>query len=200
MQAPAFKRESLTCFEEEHAMSAQQKPDRPASAGGGAEATAQARMRRRADLIEELLDEARTRGDFDHLEGAGAPLDLQKNVYAGDKALAYSLLKQNQMAPPEIERGKEIDAELGRADQLLARLRRQRDIIGVRHGSAFASERRAYNVLREKTRTGYAEILRAVNSKILSLNIIAPSALHRRTIDIEARLRAFEEEFPPLTE
>lgn len=181
-------------------MSAQQKPDRPANPGASAEAAAQARMRRRADLIEELLDEARKRGDFDNLEGAGSPLDLQKNVYAGDKALAYSLLKQNQVAPPEIERGKEIDAELGRADQLLARLRRQRDVIGLRRGPAFASERRAYNVLREKTQASYAEMLRAINSKILSLNIIAPSALHRRSIDVEAHLRAFDEEFPLLAE
>jgi hypothetical protein len=32
------------------------------------------------------------------------------------------------------------------------------------------------------------------------LNIIAPPALHRRLIDVELRLAAFREAFPPLDE
>jgi DnaJ family protein C protein 28 len=113
-------------------MSAQQQPPRPdrASAPGGKPDPA-ARLRRWRDHVEELLEEARERGEFDNLEGAGKPLQLEKNVYAGDKALAYSRLNK---------------------------------------------------------------------SKILSLNILAPSALHRRTIDVEARMQAFAEEFPRLDE
>jgi DnaJ homolog subfamily C member 28 len=182
-------------------MSAQQQPPRPDRAstpGGKPDPTA--RLRRWRDHVEELLEEARERGEFDNLEGAGKPLQLEKNVYAGDKALAYSLLKNNQMAPPEIERGKEIDAELARAEAILASLRRQRDALRFRLGVGYASERRAYNVLRDKTEARYAEALRAINSKVLSLNILAPSALHRRTIDVEARMRAFAEEFPRLDE
>jgi hypothetical protein len=149
-------------------------------------------------VVEQQIEEAQARGDFDNLQGAGQPLRLDKNIYAGDKALAYSLLKNNDLAPPEIERGKEIDAELERADALLASLRRQRDNPRLKRGSAFASERRAYNVLRDKTEARYAGALRGINSKILSLNIVAPAALHRRLIDIDARLRAFAEEFPRL--
>jgi hypothetical protein len=155
-------------------------------------------MRRRADLIEELLDEARKRGDFDHLEGAGEPLDLQKNVYAGDKALAYSLLKQNQMAPPEIERGKEIDADIARAEGLLATLRHRRNALGSRVTQADA--RRAFNIARDATEAHYEALLREINSKILSLNIVAPTAMHRRRLDIDTKLRAFREEFPRLEE
>lgn len=180
-------------------MSDQQQPSTPQGQKPSAE-LARARMRRRADLIEELLEDARARGEFDNLAGAGQPLDLRKDVYAGDKALAYSILKNNQMAPPEIERGKEIDAELARADELLARLRRQSDALTPRTGPRYAAERRAYNLLRDKTEIRYAETLRAINSKILSLNIVAPSALHRRTIDVEARLRDFMAEFPRLPE
>lgn len=182
-------------------MSDQQKPPAQQSQGQKPSAEAvSARMRRRADLIEELLEDARARGEFDNLKGAGQPLDLQRDVYAGDNALAYSLLKNNQMAPPEIERGKEIDAELARAEELLARLRRQRAALAPRIGPRFAAERRSYNLLRDNTETRYAEALRAINSKILSLNIVAPSALHRRTIDVEARLRNFMDEFPRLPE
>ena len=156
--------------------------------------------RRWTDVVEQQIAEALERGEFDNLRGTGQPLRLEKNVYAGDKALAYSLLKNNDLAPPEIERGKEIDAELSRADTLLASLRRQRDHLRSTRGSTFASKRRAYNVLRDKTETRYVEALRGINSKILSLNIIAPAALHRRLIDIDARLRTFAEEFPRLEE
>ena len=186
-------------------MSDQQKTPapQPAVPGQGQKASAEvarARMRRRTDLIEELLEDARARGEFENLKGAGQPLDLQRDVYAGDKALAYSLLKNNQMAPPEIERGKEIDAELARAEEMIARLRRQRNALAPRLGPRYAAERRAYNLVRDKTETRYTEALRAINSKILSLNIVAPSALHRRTIDVEARLREFADEFPRLPE
>jgi len=106
----------------------------------------------------------------------------------------------NDIAPPEIERAKEIDAELARAEALLTTLRHRRDTLRLRRGSVFASDRRAYNLLRDKTEERYARALRGINSDILSLNIIAPPALHRRTLDTAARLRAFREEFPPLAE
>ncbi len=157
-------------------------------------------VRKWRDYVEEQLAEARARGDFDNLKGQGQPLKLDKNFYAGDKALAYSLLKNNDMAPPEIERSKEIDADLARADALLTTLRHRRDTLRLRLGRAFASDRRAYNLLRDKTEGRYSQALLAINSSILSLNIIAPPALHRRTLDVDARLRAFREEFPRLPE
>ena len=139
-----------------------------------------ARGRNWSDVVEELLEEARTRGDFDNLEGKGQPLQIDSNPYAGDRALGYSLLKNNNLAPPEIERGKEIDAELRRAEDLLVVLRRRRDALNPQGGAAATGERRAYALVRDNTETRYEEILRGVNSKILSLNIVAPAALHRR--------------------
>jgi DnaJ family protein C protein 28 len=160
----------------------------------------QGKGRNWSDLIEDLLEEARARGDFDNLPGKGQPLRLDDNPYAGDRALAYSLLENNNLAPPEIERGREIDAELLRAEELLAGLRRRRDALQPQSGTAHAEERRAYNVLREKTEARYEEALRAINSKILSLNIIAPTALHRRRVDVETKMRDFREEFPRMEE
>ncbi len=155
----------------EHGRQAPQAPDGKAG-----------NLRRWRDLVEEQLSEARERGDFDALEGAGKPLRLDQNVYAGDKALAYSLLKQNKMLPPELERGREIDADTMRG----------------KRGPAHASERRAYDVLRDKTRQRYAAALRAINSKILSLNILVPSPMHRRLLDVERLLADFETEFSRL--
>src|SRR5579885_2892580 len=157
-----------------------------------------ARGRNWSDVVEELLEEARSRGDFDNLPGKGQPLKLDDNPYAGDRALAYSLLKNNNLAPPEIERGKEIDAELRRAEELLAVLRRRRDALNPPGVVASAGERRAYPLVRDNTEARYEEMLRGVNSKILSLNIVAPAALHRRRIDLDAKMQAFRAEFPPI--
>ena len=85
-----------------------------------------------------------------------------------------------------------------RCAQAKARPRRRRDHLARRRLPVFASERRAYNILREKTEARYAEALRAVASKVLSLNISTPTALHRPLVDIDARLAAFRAEFPPL--
>lgn len=178
--------------------------------------THEQRLRRWRDYVEEQIAEAMERGEFSNLRGTGEPLRPERNVYAGDKALAYSLLKNNQLAPPEIERAKEIDAALARAESLLASLRHRRDTLRLRRGPAFASvpppyaggyeasgrsaNLRAYNLLRDKTEAQYRDALRAINSNILSLNITAPPPMHRRMLDIDARLSAFAAEFPPMDE
>lgn len=153
-----------------------------------------------SSYVEEQIREAQNRGAFDNLPGAGKPLQLDENPFAGERALAYSLLKSHHLAPREVELAREVDEEYRRAEDLLTALRRRRDYLTSRRLQPFASERRAYNVLRSRTEERYAEALRAVNAKTLSLNITAPSALHRRMIDEEERLRAFRTEFVPLAE
>ncbi|HLY32044.1 MAG TPA: DnaJ family domain-containing protein, partial [Ktedonobacterales bacterium] len=171
------------------------QPDHPAQRTGFS-----GQRRAWRDLVEERIATAREQGEFDNLRGAGQPLRRDDFSLAGEKALAYHLLKNNDMTPPEIERGQEIDAMLERANELLATLRHRRDTLLARGKYAYASDRRAYNILREKTERRYAGELRAINSRILSLNIIAPPALHRPLIAVEERLRAFADEFPRMAE
>src|SRR6266487_783498 len=45
------------------------------------------------DYIGEQIREAQARGEFDNLRGTGKPLNLDDNLYAGDKAMGYNLLK-----------------------------------------------------------------------------------------------------------
>jgi DnaJ family protein C protein 28 len=170
-------------------------PESRQRGGGSAQ---RGHLHRWVDIVEQQIAEARERGDFENLRGEGKPLRLDRNPLAGEKALAYSLLKNNNMLPPEIERGKEIAEDLDWAEALLVRLRHQRDRLHLRSKHLFASDRRGYNVLLEGTQQRYQEALYAINSKILSLNIIAPPALHQKMIDVEARLRAFHDEFSPL--
>ena len=76
----------------------------------------------------------------------------RQRVYAGDHALAYDLLASNAMAPPEIERGKAIDAELRRADELLETLRRRRAALGIATARTRCGRSAdVYRLLRDRT-------------------------------------------------
>lgn len=165
-------------------------------------ANAPEKLRRRVwmDIVEERIREAAERGEFDHLPGEGKPLVMDVNPAAAGKALAYSLLKANGAVPPEIALGQEVDADLARVESLMAALRHRRDDLVRRHTPTFASERRAYNVVRARTAAQVDDTLRAAHGKALTLTIIAPAALRRPLVDVEARLRAFHDEFPPLPE
>jgi hypothetical protein len=180
----------VTMADEQQKDGGQQGAERPAGRG----------RRVWRDLVEEILGEARDNGEFDNLPGKGKPLRLQDDVFSGDKALAYHLLKNNDLAPPEIERGKQIDAEIERAEEILATLRRRRNALLGGGRILSASDRRAYNLVRDNAEASYREVLREANSNVLSLNITAPAILHRPLIPIEKRMQAFAEEFPRLEE
>jgi Domain of unknown function (DUF1992) len=68
-------------------------------------------------LAEQRILEAMERGDFDHLPGAGKPLNLDedKDVPIELRA-AYRILKNAGFVPPEIE----LRREIANAEQLLA--------------------------------------------------------------------------------
>ena len=93
------------------------------------------------DYIDEQIHEAQARGDFDNLPGAGKPLHLDENPFSGDKAMAYSLLKQNGYAPPEVELAKEIRTRFEKAQERLEKLRLQRKSLCSRRIPPFGSEK-----------------------------------------------------------
>src|SRR5260370_1853071 len=108
--------------------------------------TGKYRGKRFFDYVEEQIQEAQARGEFDNLPGFGKPLDLDSNQFAGDKALAYGMLKQNGFAPPEIELTKEIRSESEKAEAKLAKLLHRGNSFRMRRIPPPASEKRAFNV------------------------------------------------------
>lgn len=151
-------------------------------------------------FVDEQIRAAQERGEFEHLPGTGRPLQLDVNPLAGARALGFSLLKGQGVAPQEVELGREIDNERNHAENLVVALRRRRDNLRSRRVGPFASERRAYNVYRAKLLHNVEQLLRESNSKALSLSIIAPSLLHRSQVDVEGRIAALRMEFPSLAE
>ena len=60
-------------------------------------------------IVEERIRSAQLRGDFKKLSGSGKPLDLSDDAHIPeDLRLAYKILKNADMIPPEIELKKEI--------------------------------------------------------------------------------------------
>ena len=78
--------------------------------------------------VEKQIQEAISRGEFDNLEGAGKPLNLDAYFATPeDLRVGYSVLKSNQFVPEEVDRLKEIGdlkekikncADLGERKQL----------------------------------------------------------------------------------
>ena len=62
-------------------------------------------------LVEQKILEAAARGEFDHLPGAGRPLELDDDALVPeDLRLAYRILKNAGFVPPEVETLYEIAA------------------------------------------------------------------------------------------
>lgn len=60
-------------------------------------------------FIEEQLRKAVEAGEFDNLEGAGKPLDLDSYFNTPeDLRMGYSVLKSSKFVPEEVERLKEL--------------------------------------------------------------------------------------------
>lgn len=60
-------------------------------------------------VIDEIIGEARAKGEFDNLRGSGKPLHLKQNHYAGDDALANEMLVKAGYKPAWLEEREEIE-------------------------------------------------------------------------------------------
>ena len=150
-------------------------------------------------LAEQRIDKAMAEGAFDNLPNAGKPLNLDENPHAGDRAMAFHVLKSGGALPRELELGKEVDADQAQADRLLMELRHRRATLATKH-FVTTRDQRTYNFHRQRTRDRYEALLREMRSRILTLNISAPPIMHREMVDIAAQLAAFDDEFPAVPE
>jgi DnaJ family protein C protein 28 len=150
------------------------------------------------NYIEEIIQDAQERGEFDNLAGAGEPLKLDDEQHAGDNALAYHLLKSNNSAPAEIELFKEISALRERAARSLVKVIHQGETLRARRVPPFASEKRAFNASVEKTAAEYERTLRELNRKIMVLNLSTPVSMHQPLVNVKQLIEDFRAACPLL--
>ena len=71
-------------------------------------------------IVERRIEEAQKKGLFDDLPGKGRPLNLRKNPHAGERALAFELLQNNDYTLPWISARNDLLAEIKRIRRELA--------------------------------------------------------------------------------
>lgn len=149
------------------------------------------------DLVEERIQEAQARGEFENLRGKGRPLNLSGNPWAGEWELAFKILENAGYAPEWIERDKEIRRELEVARRILAnhldyeRVSRARLVHLT--PSARAQHESQLLLERERVISRYRNKAAEINRLIFNFNLMAPSPqVHRQRIDIEAEVQKFE--------
>jgi hypothetical protein len=125
----------------------------------------------RETLIDRQIREAQEAGKFDDLPFRGDRLPLVDDSAAGERALAYRMLKNANFAPPWIETDKEVRGLLAERDRILDRARR-------------SSELGRHRDVAELT-----AIVATANQAIFRLNHEAPTdRQHRRPLDLEHEL------------
>jgi hypothetical protein len=103
-------------------------------------------------VVEERIQEAMRRGDFDDLPGAGKPLDLDDDpLVPPELRVAYRILKNAGFVPPEVHERREIAeleaalaeaADVAERKRALARLAVLRTHLGARRARCLS--RNAY--------------------------------------------------------
>lgn len=103
-------------------------------------------------------------GEFDDLPFRGERIPLEDDALAGDRAMAFHVLRNAGAAPPWIEADKEVRALLERRDTILARA-------AAGSSSAFA---------RRRDRAELEELVGRINAAIARLNAEAPTDRQHR--------------------
>jgi DnaJ family protein C protein 28 len=119
-------------------------------------------------VAERKIEEAIEEGAFDNLPGRGRPVDLTEDPFVDPSLrMGYRLLRNNGFAPPWIEEGKEIEAELRRMRAALE-----------------AGEEACGRFRRDAA---------AINRRIALYNLKAPtSSAHKCYVDAEREIAAFK--------
>jgi DnaJ family protein C protein 28 len=97
--------------------------------------------------VDRMIREAQARGDFDNLPGAGKPLDLEDNVFAGEMQSAYRIAKNAAAAPLWVHLDREIGEDSAALDALLERTARSLEALAARAATGLAAERRRARAL-----------------------------------------------------
>ena len=138
-------------------------------------------------VVEKQIQEAMERGEFDNLPGKGKPLDLDINHFAGDKELAFKMLKDNNFTLPWIADRNRLFAEI---DDFRQRMRYQwqlhgAQILAMARGGQEAMAQRRWTALLAQWQSGVERL----NRRVADVNMGIPVRnLEILTLGIESEL------------
>lgn len=140
------------------------------------------------DLVGALLAQAMERGEFDNLEGAGNPINLEENpLEPSDLHMVHKILKDNGYAPYWIELGKELDAFWPKFSKDVDYFKRYTEIVFSEKRSRAAL--RHYEQKKNDFYTQSRERLVEISKKILDYNLDCPvPQLGRVNFDVDAEM------------
>jgi hypothetical protein len=120
-------------------------------------------------LIDEQIQDAIRKGQFNNLPGSGKPLKLEDESHVPESLrMAHKILRDNNYVPDWIAQGKELDTA---RETLIADIQR----------AARENRRAALESLREKVKKH--------NSTVLSYNLKVPSGVaHKPNLDFNGEV------------
>jgi hypothetical protein len=143
---------------------------------------------------ERKLREAIQDGDSTHLPNAGKPLNLQHDPNVpDDRRLAYKILKDADMAPEWIERGKVLRHDLKKLKGMISRAVREYDRAyaaaeiapGNQGAQLRQNARQKWNASKRKLATKAADY----NREVMNYNLSVPPGIpHKHFFDFEAEV------------
>ena len=128
-------------------------------------------------LVDRQIREAMEAGAFDNLPYQGEPLPLEDDSLAGDRAMAFHVLRNAGVAPPWIESDKAVRALLATREAILVR----------------AAAPATSSIARDRYRRELERLVVDINAAIARLNAEAPTdRQHRRPLVLEEELARFD--------
>jgi DnaJ homolog subfamily C member 28 len=129
-------------------------------------------------LIERQIRDAMDTGKFKDLPNQGGRLPLDDNPYAGERDMAFHILRNAGVAPPWVEADKEVRELLAQRDKILQRV---------------SSGLIPTSIQRERDRRAIGEIVAHANGAIAKVNMESPTpAQHRKRLDLDEELARYE--------
>jgi DnaJ homolog subfamily C member 28 len=115
-------------------------------------------------LIDQILQDAMRKGEFDNLPGAGKPLVLEdESNIPEDMRLARRIMKDNDIVPDWVEQRKEIEAS------------RERALSALRKAAQLRTNAQAVGW--ERAQATFGEEVARINRSILSYNLKVPRGI-----------------------
>jgi DnaJ family protein C protein 28 len=137
--------------------------------------------------IDKTIQDARERGLFDNLEGAGRPINWEDESLVDEEWLmAFRIMREQGFAPEWIELQREIRFELEKARGAVLSAWRWRQ---ERLPDAKETQRRYIEGEWQRAQVAFAERVAELNAKIADFNLIVPIArLQKFKIDVNGEL------------